>query len=482
MSNAGDDDAGTGTAEAPYRTLTRALADAQEPGAWIVLAVGAYSAAGGERFPLDLPAGVRVSGSGSGSCSLEGPGGGALFRATSSDDAANLAVLAGLTLRGAKIGLELRGRAVALNDVTCSGLEIGVRVDLASEPSSLRGDGFRAVECGTGIHAAGTSELVLALDGASFERCGHGILLEAAAGENPDTFEGTGVDHRVALRRVTFLGCSGAGVHRRGAESENRGAPYRFEECLFQGNDVGIHFERPTADSPIEVRRSRFLSNSGFGIMAAGLDGDPGARSTIADNEFRWNGVGLHLVNTQVTYDVRRNRVTDSVGNGLFLANFVNRPTATVQLASNLIADNGGSGVYCLADSQLLDVQVLHSTIANNGYAGVLRKHRHSGKSNLSIRGCIVAGNRIGDLHKIEASEVFNSLIEDGGGGTENGNLEGPPGFRDAALRDYSLDRGSPCLNRGAEDAPLGELDLLGNPRRVGPPDLGAIERAAQGS
>jgi hypothetical protein len=54
-------DAGVGNAQAPFKTLTRALAVASA-GTTIHLASGTYNAAGGENFPLVVPAGVMILG------------------------------------------------------------------------------------------------------------------------------------------------------------------------------------------------------------------------------------------------------------------------------------------------------------------------------------------------------------------------------------------------------------------------------------
>lgn len=54
-------DAGTGNAQSPFKTLTRALAVASA-GTTIQLIQGTYNAAGGEVFPLVVPAGVMILG------------------------------------------------------------------------------------------------------------------------------------------------------------------------------------------------------------------------------------------------------------------------------------------------------------------------------------------------------------------------------------------------------------------------------------
>ncbi|WP_017717742.1 DUF1565 domain-containing protein [Kamptonema formosum] len=62
VSPAGGSDSAAGTQSAPFKTLTKALKQATA-GTTIQLAAGTYSAAGGEVFPLTVPAGVTVLGS-----------------------------------------------------------------------------------------------------------------------------------------------------------------------------------------------------------------------------------------------------------------------------------------------------------------------------------------------------------------------------------------------------------------------------------
>ena len=181
------------------------------------------------------------------------------------------------------------------------------------------------------------------------------------------------------------------------------------------------------------------------------------------------------MTNSHVVYEIRRSRFLDNVGNALFLANLQTEPLKA-RVVSSLIASNGGAGVYTMADGQKIGVDILYSTIANNGAGGVHRKTRHSGSSELEVTGCIVYGNAT-DLVKIEPEEVRRSLIGDGSiKAGQNGNLIGDPGFRNALWRDYSLAPGSPCIDAGEVDSRLGERDLAGFPRVQGAPDLGALE------
>ena len=477
--NRGNDEAGDGSAAAPYRTVTKALAAARAAGAALVrLEYGTYEQ--GEAYPLALPAGIELRGIGAGGSVLRG-GADVLVRLEPGDGET---VLAGLSLSGAGaatgIGLDLAPEAglpvsALLRGVTLEGLGTGVRARTGEAALRLTGTGLRAVDCGTGIDAEGTGELALELADAAFERCRVGLLLRAAEGAELTTYDGPPARHALALRRTAFVDCSEAGLARRGAAGTNEGPPYLLEDCLFQGNETGIDLQRPAADTPIRVLSSRFLWNRGFGLRASGQEGNPAAVSTVEACEFRWNGVGLHVTNAHVVYEVRRAAFLDHTGNALFLSNFQTAPLKA-RVESCLIAGNGGAGIYTMADGERIAVEVLHCTVLDNGAAGVHRKTRHAGKSTLELRGSIVAGNAP-DLEKIEPAEVFRSLIGDGSAGAEQGNLSGAPLFVDPARRDYRLRADSPCVDGGEPDPRLSALDVAGRPRAAGPPDLGACER-----
>jgi hypothetical protein len=65
----GSDTTGNGSIDKPYKTLTKAIAvvkNSTTPGLTIALALGVYSAAGGEKFPIVIPTGMTINGTGYG--------------------------------------------------------------------------------------------------------------------------------------------------------------------------------------------------------------------------------------------------------------------------------------------------------------------------------------------------------------------------------------------------------------------------------
>ncbi len=477
--NRGDDARGDGSPALPFRTVTRALAAARASGARLVrLEYGTYEA--GEDFPLLLPAGFELRGIGPQGSILRGSAE-TLVRL---EPGPTGTVLAGLSIvaatPGSGVGVELapapeRPVALDLRGVELSGFDMGMRVVTGEAPARIFATGLRLSDCDTGLDVAGTGVFGLQLEHASVESCRLGLHLHAAETKELSAYAGPPVQHSLELLGVSFLSCAEAGFQRSGAAGTNAGTGYRFADCTFQRNAIGVHLVRPAADAAYSFEGCSFLGNANFGVFASGHAGDPDQTTRIEDCSFRWNGVGLSVTNSHVLWDVRRSQFLDNVGNALFLANFQTAPLRA-RVESTLVAGNGGAGIYTMADGERFAAEVLHCTIVDNGAAGLQRKTRHFGKSTLEVRGSILAGNAP-DLEKVEPAEVFRSLVEDGSAGTENGNLSGDPGFVDARRRDFRLAGGSAGVDAGEADARLSPLDCLGTPRS-GAPDLGACERA----
>lgn len=75
VSESGSDTTGIGSKQNPYRTLTKATIMAQT-GQTIIVRPGIYDQPAGEVFPVEVPSGVTLTGAGSDSSFVVGPGGG----------------------------------------------------------------------------------------------------------------------------------------------------------------------------------------------------------------------------------------------------------------------------------------------------------------------------------------------------------------------------------------------------------------------
>lgn len=75
VDTSGSDSTGTGSKFSPYRTITHALTQA-ESGQELLVGPGIYDAAGLEIFPIEITQGITLTGAGSDSTIIIGPGGG----------------------------------------------------------------------------------------------------------------------------------------------------------------------------------------------------------------------------------------------------------------------------------------------------------------------------------------------------------------------------------------------------------------------
>jgi hypothetical protein len=436
----GDDEHGDGSESAPFRTLTKALAAAAGRAPCTVEArVGSYGA--GEELPLELAPGVDVRGFGSQSTVLAGSG--TLVRwtapAAAPDGPAPLVRLEGLALAGDGAGIAVlapdgaRG-ALALSDVRVSGFQTGILLQAEGSgelASSL--SGIRSADCLEGLKVLGGGRQALAIADSTFHGGQVGLALDAEVGAAAAT------RHELALVGSRFQDCAQAGLRRSGSCGRNEG-DLIVDQSEFERCGIGIELQQPGGDVPIDVTRCRFVGNVSFGLQLIGQAGDPARSHWIAWNTFRSNGVGLHLSNSQVTCRLWRNRVHDSAGIGVFLANFMSTP-GRVELAENWITDNGGAGVFVLADGRAIELACRGDVVALNRASGIERKDRRQAKSTLSIEGCTLLGNRP-DLAKIAPEEVRGSRFSAGpefGAGNELVGADADPraGFADPSARDY---------------------------------------------
>ena len=493
----GDDEAADGSKDRPFRTLTRSLQHVRtqlDGPVRLRVAFGRHDRELGEVFPLELPPEVHLLGAGSGSVEIRGNQDPVLLKI--SEVGSGISV-AGLRLSGASDGLLIeraggRDAVVRLHDLLFDELQTGCQIRLghAEEgiPAPLRisADGIRARRCEAGTAVSGSSPLTLDLIDSVFDHCAVGLYLETDQNErrgatqarptDPDQGAPRRVHHTLTATGVRFEGCSVAGVLRVGSDGGNRGAPYRFEDCVFVRNQVGLELRRPCGDSALVIRRSRFLENTHFGVRVTGYAGEDSGPSLIEDCELRWNGVGVHLTSSQIPYHFRRNRVVDNAGNGLYVANILTPPTV-VYIYDNLIAHNGAAGIYALADNREFQLRIAHNTIVFNQASGIRNHERHLGESHFEIRGNILFGNQP-DLDRFGPDGISCNLIGDGFVCGQNGNFQADPSFLSVLDRNYALRPDSPAIDRGdnsAADIP-GQHDLLGAPRRSGAPDLGAFE------
>lgn len=224
-------------------------------------------------------------------------------------------------------------------------------------------------------------------------------------------------------------------------------------------------------------------ANSGGGIFSTN---SPTILNNIISNntsENRGGGVSFEGGNEVITNSIISNNKASS-GAGVFC---INNVTISNSIISNNTASSFGGGIHCYMG----DATIINSTITYNSSEKGGGLYCSSG-SNPTLRNSILWGN----TSNISGAQVF--LVDEGsdpkfnycdvqGGkaafetngnfylGTYQNNIDADPlfiapssgsgtGFN-GAIADWSLQTGSPCINKGDPNGTYPATDLKGNPR-----------------
>jgi hypothetical protein len=439
----GDDAAGDGTADRPWKTLAKAFATrGKMEEAWVEvhLHVGAATAAGGEPFPLLLPAGVRLVGWGSAVSELVGNEGQPVVVLPIEGRVA----LESVAVRGGSVGIATQagGKAtleVALVDVAIEKSEIAIDLTAAEGTLVVHGDGVRTAATSIGLHADAGAPLVLDLARCVFRGGEQGMVLDDGRAK------GDGPARTVHLDGCRFDGSANVGFVRRGAQGgEAAGAPWRFEGCEFRGARIGLAFELPGGDVPFVARDCRFRENANFGAAIVGSGALLPGELLFERCDFRWNGVGAQLLATGRTATLRDCRFEDSIGIGLNFGTFTGEHSR-LSATRCLFARNGAAGLFAICERpEGMDVAIEQCSAVDNRGAGFERKNRKFGTGTVKVVRSIACGNAA-DLVRIEANEAVGCFVG------------GDPRFVDRARRDYRLKGDTPARD---DAGPLGALPI----------------------
>ena len=442
----GDDQGGDGSAASPFRSLTRALSHAEQQAAArgldIHLDMGEYSARHGERFPLKLPRQARIRGLTATYTVLDAGGADAAIWIEGGNPSQSRCLLDDFSIRNAATGVRVRGAGeVSLTAMLIRDCGVGVDVIGAPQQLELNVTSTRLRDCReSALRIQGPSE-------SSFVRLLDSSLSGSPIGLHVAT-EGAGEGPALYLQRSNLVGHSVAGVLREGGPTEGMD---RFEDCLIQGNRMGVEYRVPEGDRSASFLRCRFLENEIFGLRLVGREGGAADRTTIHECEFRWNGVGLQIVSILHHVEIKACRVLDNVGAGIFLSCYPAAQgvsgKAWAAVRECLIADNGSVGIQTHSDGRSLSVLIEYCTVANNRTSGIARTDKHKGTSNVVVKRCVVAG----------AAAAFENVPEE----TRVDCWTGlDPGFVDPGQRNYRLPAKAGLVERGA---PERVVDLHGS-------------------
>jgi hypothetical protein len=437
---------------APLKTLTAALGKAID-GSIIHIASGTYNTNSGEAFPLVLADNnLTFRGTNRADTIVDGSGSNRIFEATSKGILRfeHLTVTNGYAYNKVGAGFYLSGCQTTITNCTI----VRNRLNAGAEYLGDKGGGIFAqngtltlVDCdvagqyntdgyykfGSGLYA---TNVVLTVRNVSFQR-------NSLATSNPSF---------------------GAGVYMGGGSAI-------FTDCLFATNSTdyggGLY---ANGVSPLILSNCTFVGN----VATRG-----------------YNGGALYLSGGEVTAskcDIRRN--TNSAG----AATVYLDASGAASFSHSTLANNSGVGFFrtgsgalnltnCLIFAQSNDamrvatgtVSISSSTFANNLGWGVTNT-----AGTVTVKNSVVWGNTSGGITNATVSYTDSQEVNAG-----TGNLNTDPRFKDAAVFDFSLKPGSPCVNEGDNEVWMETgVDLAGAKRRFEAyVDMGAFEsRGARGS
>ncbi|MHC4427405.1 MAG: right-handed parallel beta-helix repeat-containing protein [Planctomycetota bacterium] len=270
-------------------------------------------------------------------------------------------------------------------------------------------------------------------------------------------FAGGGAVHNQSDSSPTFVGCTFDGNTASGPEQSDGGAVSvwdgghpEFYSCTFIANQA--YWDAAVLNfSGITMHDCVFQDNQTIGA-AGGAYGQYGGV---------WGGGSAELVNCSF--------IGNSTGGNSGGAVVVQHPGASAIVTNCLFAGNEaagrGGGLWVGNDAEVVVTNCTFSgNIANAGDGGGGLSVRNGAIA--AVDNCILWDNAPNQIHLFNAGlTVTYTDVEGGWPGVGNTNAD--PLFVDAAMHDFRLGAGSPCIDAGDNAAvPVGiTVDIDGNPR-----------------
>ncbi len=336
---------------------------------------------------------------------------------------------------------------VIANHMVDGGGGIALRFSAAPliEGNTIRNN-VATASCGGGILALGGSAPVIrenvieknrACGGGGIEIESGGALIEGNVIDDnyADDGDGGGI---ASWASITFID---------GNEITDNLAEFDGGGVRFSGGDVTI------TNNQIQGNRAMPWGNGG-GVSGDGQNAVI-ARNTIASNDTAGLGGGVLLSGSA---SIRENVIRDNLTRSGVVCTY-----GAPAIAGNVIAGNKGDGVECLFTGTT--PFLCGNTITGNEYGGVFVDQGAAPW----IGGSIVYGN--GTLPQDEiylaAGTATVSWSDVRGGFPGTGNIDALPLFVNPAAGDWSLQPGSPCIDKGDPVEFSCGTDLRGTPRRL---------------
>ncbi len=230
-------------------------------------------------------------------------------------------------------------------------------------------------------------------------------------------------------------------------------APH-VENCDFDSNNIGISSGRVTTSGvDMHFHHNRFYKNA-YGINAANS-----MKMLVEHNWFEQNGVGIMM-------------------------GTVGLVTARPLIRNNTYYRNGqGYTGMAVLGGRMLPL-LAHETFFGN-YTGIASMDDpvFGGRSDPDIRNSVIWGSLDWDLIGVTKDEIHNSNLSTATGVPFgpiiglNGIMAEEPRFVNPAGGDLHLRSDSPLIDMGKNDyTGIPQVDVDGNPRSVGFPDIGSDE------
>ncbi len=335
----------------------------------------------------------------------------------------------------------------------------------------------------------------------------------------------------LTIRDCIFSGDStrfGAG----GAILSRSNGTLRLERCEFYGNKAITHGGALAMESGVQVELTdcRFHNNRalqrGGAVQLRGTPGTGFARGCVFDQNAADIGGALYLENTRATLEACSLRWSGArLGGAVALRGLNNQATLRrLTIHDNLASAEGGAlhiadNARCAVENSVImrndalqggGVYVAAGTIATLRYLTTTDNHATDGREFYFGGGGLLTSSIVSGLESLihlapgASPQLFRSNIYASVGDELTGfvvpwlldmtrvnvalvpcdtfrNISADPQFADAALDDYRLLDGSPCLF-GADTSGAVRFDYSGDsrPQPIGSwPDMGAFESAA---
>jgi len=230
--------------------------------------------------------------------------------------------------------------------------------------------------------------------------------------------------------------------------------------------------------------RDCFFSNSGDD----GIDSDNDSDPTVENNTFQNSGddgmeLRLHgYTGPTLQIVIRSNVFSGCNEDGLQLIDYAGASSRVFTIEHNVFAGNAMAGLGCMADGNSVEnfagaplveqVKVVGNTFSGNPY-GLTGGDNMLVMNNLFVSAAQIGAKRVAASSLVTYNDFWNNGTDNSGSNLNVGTTWHLNPLLDAS---YSLQPGSPCINKGAASIVWNGTTVTAPPYSGTAPDLGAHE------